>query len=167
MSRRPLATTVDLLARGREHPPRAAELVHALAGRLTGPAVGDEVVERMPRVRHLELAVLPAGRPEQRRPHTGSRDGLAVGEQRRPERGARAVAGADVALVLDEVVERYPPAVDEDPPERRAREMDLRARALGVTGDGERGRERRSERGGGQRDDETDRTSRGHGPLPF
>src|SRR5437867_11464110 len=109
-----LATAVDLLACGREHPPRTAELVHALTGRLAGLAVGDEVVERVAAVGDLELSVLAFRRTEQRCADALARDRLAGRDQRRPEGGTRAVAGARRALVLDEVVEGDPLAVDED-----------------------------------------------------
>src|SRR5438132_6490381 len=113
---------VDLLACGREHPPRAAELVEALAGRLTGLAVGHEVVERVTSVGDLELAVLALGRAEQGRACAGAGDGLSGREQRRPQRSARAVADARRALVLNEVVEGDALAVDENASETRLRD---------------------------------------------
>src|SRR5947207_6632943 len=79
--------TVDLLACGREHPPGAAELVDALAGRLTRLAVGHEVVERVAVVGDLEPAVLALGRAEQRRAHARAGD--------RPRRGVRFEVGCE------------------------------------------------------------------------
>src|SRR5690242_4324301 len=100
--------TVDLPSCSRQRPPGAAELVDALAGRLAGLAVGDEVVERVAAVGDLELAVLALRRTEQRGLHAWAGDRLARSEERRPERGAGAVADACRALVLDEVVEGDP-----------------------------------------------------------
>src|SRR5439155_4092890 len=133
---------VDLLACGREHPPRAAELVEALAGRLTGLAVGHEVVERVTVVGDLELAVLALGRAEQRRAHSGTGNRLALGDERRPERRAGAVADAARALVGREVVQRDALAVDENASERRLADVDGRRAAAGE-------REARRSRGNG------------------
>src|SRR5437867_4026425 len=83
--------TVDLLACGREHPPGAAELVQALAGRLARLAVAHEVVERVAVVGDLELAVLAPGRAEQRSAYTRAGDRLAARQKRGPERRAGAV----------------------------------------------------------------------------
>src|SRR5438445_268469 len=106
--------TVDLLACGREHPPGAAELVQALAGRLTRLAVAHEVVERVAVVGDLELAVLAPGRAEQRSAYTRAGERLAARQKRGPERRAGAVTDTGRALVLDEVVQRDALAVDQD-----------------------------------------------------
>src|SRR3989442_9001961 len=106
--------TVDLLACGREHPPRAAELVDALPGRLPRLPVADEVVERVTVVGDLELPVLPLRRAEQRGAHAVAGMHLPFGDERRPQRSAGAVAAARAALVLDEVVQRDSLAVDQD-----------------------------------------------------
>src|SRR5712691_3818538 len=116
--------TVDLLAGSREDPPRGAELVDTLARRLAGLPVGDEVVERVTVVGDLELAVLPLGGAEQGGAHAVSGDRLPLRDERRPEGGAGAVAGALRALVLDEVVEGDSLAVDQDAAERRLRDHD-------------------------------------------
>src|SRR5690348_1564922 len=79
---------MDLLSCGGEHPPRAAELVEALSGRLPRLAIADEVVERVTVVGHFELAVAALRRTEQRSAHPGTGDRLARGHQRRPERRA-------------------------------------------------------------------------------
>src|SRR3954447_14751688 len=97
---------VDLLSRRGEDPPGAAELVDGLAGDLARLPVADEVVERMARVGDLELSVTAPGRPEQRRLDAGARKRLALREERRPQRGAGAVADARRAPVGREVVER-------------------------------------------------------------
>src|SRR5262245_36658835 len=97
---------VDLPPGRRQHPPWAAELVHALSGRLSGLAVAHEVVERVAVVGDLELPVLALRRAEERSAHTRAGDRLSLREQRRPERGARAVADAGRALVRREVVQR-------------------------------------------------------------
>src|SRR6185295_9631033 len=97
---------MNLLACRRDDPPRAAELVHALAGGLAGFAVGYEVVERVTAVGDLELAVLALGCAEQRGAHAWSGGGLARGGQWRPQGCTGPVTDARRALVLDEVVER-------------------------------------------------------------
>src|SRR6185295_13543911 len=130
--------TVDLLSCGREHPPRSAELVDALTGRLARLPVGDEVVERVTVVGHLELAVLPLGRAEQRGADARTGDGFSLGDERRPESGARPVAGAGRALVLNKVVERDPLAVDEDASQARLRNHDPGSARLRNAGRGKR-----------------------------
>src|SRR5216683_6748827 len=90
---------VDLLSRGREDPPRSAELIDALASRLSGLPVGHEVVEGVTVVRDLELAVGPFRGAEQGGAHAGTGMRLPCGRQRRPDGGAGAVAGACAALV--------------------------------------------------------------------
>src|SRR5437763_3723730 len=115
---------MDLLAARREHPPRPAELIDALSGRLAALAVAHEVVERVAVVRDLELPVLAPRRAEQRRPHAGPRTRLALREERWPERGARAVTDAGGALVGREVVQGDALAVDEDPAEPRLHDID-------------------------------------------
>src|SRR3954452_10501156 len=117
--------TMDLLAGRCDDPPWAAELLHALAGRLAGLAVTDEVVERVTVVGDFELAVLALRRAKQRRTHAGSGDRLAFGDQRRSECGARPVPHARRSLVRREVVERDALAVDEDPSQARLGEIDL------------------------------------------
>src|SRR5689334_18691063 len=77
--------TVDLLPRGRDDPPRSAELVDALARRLARFAIGHEVVEGVAAVGDLLLAVHALRRSEERRVHAGTCNGLAAREQRRPQ----------------------------------------------------------------------------------
>src|SRR5438105_12934738 len=93
--------TVDLLARGREDPPGAAELVHALAGRLARLAVGHEVVERVVVVGDLEPAVPALCRAEQGHAHARAGDGLAIGQERRAPGREGAVACAAYAIRSD------------------------------------------------------------------
>src|SRR4051794_31862334 len=147
---RVLAMAVDLFAVGCECPPRGAELGESLAGGLAGGLVGDVVVERVAVVGDLECAVLASGGAEQSGVDASPGVRLALGRQWRPEGGARAVAGALVALVLDEVVERQALGVDEDGAERRAADGDRRSgRGRGGDGGGRRMRPRvgRRERG--------------------
>src|SRR4051812_33635603 len=139
---------MDLLSGCREDPPRSAELVDALAGRLSGPAVADEVVERVAAVRYLELPVGPLRRPEQRRPDTWIGDRLPLCQERRPQRSAGAVARALRSRVLHEVVQRDAAAVDDDAAERRASELDDGAPSCGAggrTGDCDRSDDRGSD----------------------
>ncbi len=68
----------------------------------------------MAAVRHLGLAVLALGRPEQRLAHEPRHLRLARGEERRPVGGAVARAAALAGLVLLEQVEREALAVDQD-----------------------------------------------------
>src|SRR6476659_5653262 len=141
-----LATAVDLRACGRDGPPRSAELVDALPGGLTRLSVSHEVVERVTAVRNLELSVLALRRTEQRSVHAASGDGLAVADQRRPERRAGAVADAGRALVGREVVQRDALAVDEDPAQVRHRDVDARTAGRGAAGERDRGRGGENER---------------------
>src|SRR5713101_199934 len=148
---------VNLLTCSRDDPPRAAELVDALARRLARLPVADEVVERVTAVRDLELAVLALRRTEQRGADTGTGDRLALREERRPERRARAIANARRALVLDEVVERDSLAVDENAPELRLREVDVcSAGGLCAAGESKRRRARREYRRYGERGEQFD-----------
>src|SRR3954470_14210536 len=86
--------TVDLLSRRRDDPPRSAGLVQTLARRLAGLVVTDEVVERATAVGNFELSVRALRRPEQRSAHARTGNRLRLGQQRRPDRSAGAVAGA-------------------------------------------------------------------------
>src|SRR5213078_539197 len=80
---------------------------------------------------------------------SGGRERLAGGDQRRPEAGAFAAAGAPAVLVLSEQVEGAAAPVDEDPPQSSVRDGDLDAAAgrasrpvgqcSGRVGGGERG----------------------------
>src|SRR6476661_1909506 len=137
--------TVDLLAGCVQDPPRGAELVEALAGRLAGLAIGDVEVERVTVVGDLELAVTSLRRSEQGGTHSVAGVRLALREQRRPQGSAGVVAGARRALVLDEVVEGAAFAVDEDQPELRPGDRDGRGRAGAGLAAGKAGRD---ERGG-------------------
>src|SRR5947207_12925655 len=76
----------------------------------------------MARVGDLLAAVGAPDRSEQRLPRAAASDGLAVGEQWRPERRALSVAGAAPVSVLLEQVERAAVAVDEDASQLRARD---------------------------------------------
>ena len=80
---------------GRGHrPPLGAEPVAALAVGLARGLVAGEVVERVTGVGHAERAVGALARAEQVGLDAVAGGGLAVGGQRRPRLGARAVAGA-------------------------------------------------------------------------
>src|SRR6476659_7251747 len=78
----------------------------------------------MAAVGDLLAAVRESGRAEKRLLRDGTSDGLSVGEERRPVRRARSVAGAAPVLVLLEQVERVALAVDEDAAQLRARDAD-------------------------------------------
>src|SRR6476646_10195264 len=136
--------TVALPARGREDPPRGAELVDALTCRLARLLIADEVVERVMVVGHLELAVLALRGAEEGRAHAAPGDRLRSRGERRPQGGAGAVAGARHALVGWEVVQRPTLAIDQDLAEAGVGNGDRRAgrfragradRAVGARGD--------------------------------
>src|SRR5262249_15686530 len=124
----PLGTAVDAAGRGarrgasRAAAPRGRLLVRAAGSRQRIPKSTEEVlalardlsctmvelvqVQRMPLVRHLELAVLPLGGAEQLRLHAGTGADLPLLHERRPERRALPVAGALLVPVLHEQIER-------------------------------------------------------------
>jgi len=94
--------------------PDAAERVQPLAVDVAARGVADEVVERVARVGHLQLAIGPARRAELPGGDAAARLGRLRREQRRPVLGARPVAGALPASVATEPVERLAVAVDQD-----------------------------------------------------
>src|SRR5205823_7754389 len=154
---------MDLLACRREHPPGRAELIDALARRLARLPVGYEVIERVTVVRDLELAVRPLCRTEQGSAHAGTGDRFPSRDERRPQSGARVVARAPGAFVLDEVVERYPLAVDEDAAQGRLRNGDPGSAGLRTAGCRGRRDHRECCECGEQLDPA--QTVRGHGPC--
>ena len=100
----------------------------------------------------LLAAVCAPDRSEQKLPRTGASHGLAVGEQRRPEGRALAIAGAATVSVLLEEVEGAALAVDDDATQRRARNAqtsggDTRRGARGDCGAVRRGGIRGAARG--------------------
>src|SRR3954468_8702858 len=83
-SQAPLRLRRDLRARGRDDPPRSAEVHDALAVDVAGLLVRGEVVERVPAVGDLQLPVLALGRTELRTAQAGA-GGRLGGDQRRPD----------------------------------------------------------------------------------
>src|SRR5689334_19955059 len=104
----------DLLSVWAEDEPGGAEVVNGLSGGISGIVIGDDVVQRVARVRHLDRAVGAVGGAEERSAGAAARLRGAVGEERWPVRRARAVARGGRALVGLEEVERPPAAVDQD-----------------------------------------------------
>src|SRR5207248_8074650 len=107
--------------------PLGTEDIELLAVRLTLPCVLDERVERVMVVGDLQTTVCALCRSEQGRLCSGCCERLAGGDQRRPEAGAFPAAGTLARLVLPEEVEGAGAAapVDENPPQRCARDGDL------------------------------------------
>src|SRR4051812_31568892 len=95
----PLFAHLDLVAGGREHVPLGAEVIAALARRLTGRTVAGEGVQRVPVVGHLGRAVAALDAAELRSGQARPGGRPALRRERGPHARARATARARLALV--------------------------------------------------------------------
>src|SRR4029453_13901924 len=86
--------------------PLGAEVVEALAARLTGVLVADKGVKRVPRVRHLTHTARGARQSQERPMHALAGARGAVAGSPWPEFCAGAIAHAHAVAVLLEQVER-------------------------------------------------------------
>src|SRR5437868_13052615 len=115
----PFRGSADLVAVRSDDVPGGAEVVDALSGGISGIVIGDDVVKRVTAICDLNRPVVTLGRPEQRGVDPGARLRGAAGQERRPVRGARAVARGRCSLVSFEEIEGAAAAVDKDLAQRR------------------------------------------------